>query len=101
MVRGMRRSLFVALLVRLLVGFAAAGLLWFWLPQWWVDAVVAVVVAAGVAWWCLRLFVRRIVPLEQAAQRAGDDADDAAQRLARSGETVSYTHLTLPTIYSV
>ncbi|HZL26781.1 MAG TPA: ATP-binding protein [Acidobacteriaceae bacterium] len=83
----MRRSLFVALLVRLLVGFAAAGLLWFWLPQWWVDAVVAVVVAAGVAWWCLRLFVRRIVPLEQAAQRAGDDADDAAQRLARSGES--------------
>jgi two-component system, OmpR family, phosphate regulon sensor histidine kinase PhoR len=87
MVRGMRRSLFVALLVRLLVGFAAAGLLWSWLPSVWLDVIVGLVIAAAVALWCLQLFLRTIGPLEIAAQRAEEDADEVTQKLVRSGES--------------
>jgi two-component system phosphate regulon sensor histidine kinase PhoR len=83
----MRRRLFVALLVRLLVGFAAAGLLWLWLGRGWAGALAAVIVAASVALWCAELFSRTLRPLEQAAQRSKDEADDAAKRLARSGES--------------
>ena len=74
MVRGMRRSLFVGLLGRLLVGFAAAGLLCFWLTYVWLDVIFGLVIAAAIALWCLQLFLRTIRPLEIAAQRAEEDA---------------------------
>ena len=87
MVRGMRRRLFVALLVRLLVGFTAAAIFCFWLGRVWIAAVMVVIAAVGVAWWCSRLFGQIFGPLEFAAQRAEEDADDATKRLARSGES--------------
>jgi len=87
MVRGMRRSLFVGLLVRLLVGLAAAGLLWFWLRYVWLDELVGVAIATAVALWCLQLFLRTIRPLELASQRALEEADEATQKLMRSGES--------------
>jgi two-component system phosphate regulon sensor histidine kinase PhoR len=69
----MRRSLYVALLSRVLAGFAVVAALWFWLPRWWVDAAVGLMVAAVVAWSCVRLFARAVAPLELAARKPGDD----------------------------
>jgi len=83
----MRRSLFIGLLGRLLVGFAAAGLICFWLTHVWLDALVVLVITVAIALWCLQLFLRTIRPLEIAAQRAGEDTDDVTQKLARSGES--------------
>lgn len=83
----MRRSLFVGLLVRLLVGLAVAALCWFWLGYIWLDELVGLAIAVAVALWCLQLFLRTIRPLELAAQRALEDADDATQKLGRSGES--------------
>ncbi|MDQ2925739.1 MAG: ATP-binding protein [Acidobacteriota bacterium] len=68
----MRRSLFFALLVRLLVGFAAVAVLWYWLPRWWIDAAVGLLVAAAVAWSCSRLLVRDFAALEQAARNSSE-----------------------------
>jgi two-component system phosphate regulon sensor histidine kinase PhoR len=82
----MRRSLFFALLVRLLGGLAVAGLLWYWLPRWWVDVAVGVIVAVVVAWSCARLFARAIAPLEQVARSAGDGEDAATDGVSQFRE---------------
>jgi two-component system phosphate regulon sensor histidine kinase PhoR len=103
----MRRSLFFALLMRLLVGFAAAALLWFLLPRWWIA--VGVLTAAALAWSCVTLFARAVEPLEQLLRKPGYEAqlaahakfreldglvaaleissEHAAARLAQSGES--------------
>ncbi len=73
--RGMRRSLFFALLIRLLVGFAAAAALWYWLPRWWIYAAAGLLIAAAVAWSCSRLLTRDVAELERAARNSsGKDA---------------------------
>ena len=69
MVRGMRRSLFFALLGRLLAGFAVVAALWFWLPRWWVAIFAVLIVAAVVAWSCARMFAQAVAPLELAARK--------------------------------
>jgi two-component system phosphate regulon sensor histidine kinase PhoR len=69
------------------VGFTAAAIFCFWLGRVWIAAVMVVIAAVGVAWWCSRLFGQIFGPLELAAQRAEEAADDATKRLARSGES--------------
>lgn len=65
----MKRSLYLALLWRLLIGLAVVAVLWFWLPSLWIDAVVGLAVAAVVALSCVRMFARALAPLEQAARQ--------------------------------
>jgi two-component system phosphate regulon sensor histidine kinase PhoR len=76
----MRRSLFFALLGRLLAGFAVVVVACFWLPHWWVAAAVGLLAAAIVAWSCVRMFVQAVAPLELAARKAGEEDATAVRR---------------------
>ena len=68
----MRRSLFFALLVRMLLGFAVVAALWFWLPGRWVKAAAGLTVATGVAWSIAQMFRSAVAPIEKEARRNGD-----------------------------
>ena len=80
----MRRSLFLAVMVRVVVGFAVVAVVWHWWPRMWVGGVVGLVVAAVVAWSCARVFERSVGPLEQKAEALEAAASEAAQKLAQS-----------------
>ena len=80
----MRRSLFLAVMVRVVVGFAVVAVVWHWWPRMWVGGVVGLVVAAVVAWSCARVFERSVGPLEQKAGALEAAASEAAQKLAQS-----------------
>lgn len=75
----MKRSLYFALLVRLLVGFAAVAALWHWLPSWGVDAAAGVLAAVAIAWSCSRLFARGVADLEEAARNGNNAETSIAQ----------------------
>ncbi len=82
----MRRSLYFALLGRLLAGFAVVAVLWYGLPRMWVDAVAGVIVALGLAWWCAQVVRRTLVPLEQAVRDLGAGKELAERKLAESAD---------------
>jgi two-component system phosphate regulon sensor histidine kinase PhoR len=75
----MRRSLFFALLGRLLAGFAVVALLWFWLPRFWVDAALGLVVAVAVAWSCSRVIARAVAQLELGTRKTREETAEAVR----------------------
>lgn len=80
----MRRALFIAVLVRVLVGFGAAAVLWWATPQPVVRGVGCVVLALGVAWWSARMVRQWSLPLEQAALERQAALDQAEEQLRHS-----------------
>jgi two-component system phosphate regulon sensor histidine kinase PhoR len=79
----MKRSLFVALFVRLLAGFAVVAMLWLWLPHWWIAAIADPIIAVGVAWWCSQLLAQALLPLELAAEGVCEEQFFLAQPTLR------------------
>lgn len=87
MVGSMRRALFVAVLVRLLVGFAVVAVLWHWLESPLLRAVSGVAIALVMSYWCARMAAQWAVPLEEAARERQAALTQAEQQLAHNAES--------------
>lgn len=79
----MKRSLFVAFLLRLALGLGALAVLWYWLPGGLLRTLASVAVAFVLAWLCSRAVGNAVAPLTAALNRRTDV----------SQEPVSYAEL--------
>lgn len=82
-VRRMRRSLFVAFWLRIGIAAAAVWAAAVWLPNRWIAAVLAVVAAALVARWCVKLVQAAVEPVERAARKVSEDGFEAGRAMFR------------------
>ncbi|HEY4356476.1 MAG TPA: ATP-binding protein [Acidobacteriaceae bacterium] len=79
----MKRSLFLAFLLRLALGLGALAVLWYWLPGGLLRTLASLLAAVVLAWLCSRTVANAVSPLTAALNRKTDI----------SQEPVSYAEL--------